>query len=443
MQEGAAALVRCNPLNLFRLLLWAVRGRAYLKAQIAEHAPPPQVETLPYNPELLAYLKQQHGKRPLVLATAAHRRHAEAVAGALGLFDTVLATEGNMNLKGSHKAAALVRTYGEQKFDYAGDSAADIAVWQRANEPLLVNAPAALGKRYPQARQFDRRPPRRVVWRKALRPHHWAKNLLLFTVIFSGHQVLSPAVWQAALLAFVVFNLMASATYLINDIIDLPFDRCHTKKSNRPLAAGNISIEASLMVAFGLYGAAILLAQLLPPAFIAVALLYVAMTVAYSLSLKRLLLLDVIVLALLFTLRVIAGGLATDIPLTFWLLAFAVFLFLSLAILKRYGELINVPEDGRAYRAADTTAMGILGVSSGVVAIFVLALFIDSNTALKLYSHPQYIWLAVPLLLYWIARLWLLGMRGVIGGDPLLYTVRDRTSWAAGALLLFLLYLAK
>lgn len=446
MQEAAVALIIRNPLTIFRLLLWLLRGRAYLKAQIAEQAPLPPAENLAYNQELLAYLKQQHTqRRPLLLATAAHRRHAEAVARHLGIFQTVLATEGDVNMKGSRKAEELVRVCGDKKFDYAGDSAADIAVWQRAHQPILVNASAAVARRYPQAQQFDRPPPLRTVWCKALRPHHWMKNLLLFTVVFSGHQLLSPPVMLAAALGFIVFNLLASATYLINDIVDLPFDRRHSKKCNRPLAAGHISIVASVSVAAALYTAAIVLAHWLPSAFTHIALLYVVATFAYSFKLKRLLLIDVLVLALLFTLRVVAGALATDIHISFWLLAFAVFIFLSLAILKRTSELLNTsaPEAGRAYQSGDTASMAMLGISAGMVAMFVLALFIDSNTALQRYSQPHYIWLAVPLMLYWISRLWILGARGVIGGDPLLYAVRDRASWLVGGLLLLLLYLAK
>ena len=447
MQEAAMALACRNPLNLFRLLFWLARGIAHFKAMLAIHAPPPQPATLPYNEEFLAYLRRQ--RRPLVLATAAHQRHAEAVAAHLNLFDKVLATGGaggDANLKGREKARRLCELYGENNFDYAGNSRDDIAVWARAEGKILVNAAAGLRRRYADSPCFDSPPSaaRHTArqWLRALRLHHWAKNLLVFTAVFGGHQILSAPAMSAAALAFLIFGLLASAAYLLNDMVDVTHDRHHPIKRHRPIAAGGIGMLPAALMALVLLAAAALLCAALPPPFAVAAGVYFAVSLAYSLRLKQLLFVDILILAFLFTLRVIAGGEAAEITLSFWLLAFSIFIFTSLATLKRYAGLTIRGQENRAYRSEDALVLAVFGVAMGVGAILILALYIDSDIIRQRYATPQWLWLAIPLLINWLGRMWLLAGRGAVADDPLLFALRDRASQCSGVLLLLFVYWA-
>lgn len=449
--EAALAFVAQHPLNILRLFGWLLRGRLFLKNQLAAHAPPPDAAILPYHSPLLDYLQAEKQKqRTIVLATAAHRTHAQAVADHVGLFDAVLATDDACNLKGAQKAQRLTATYGERGFDYIGDSRADIPVWDCARQVLAVNPPASARRRYPNATIITDSPrsiPSRLhTWRRALRLHHWLKNLLVFVALIGGHKVLSASAVGAAALAFVVFGLLASATYLINDLFDLPHDRRHPKKRKRPLAAGAISIPSAAAVGIVLLVLAFVLAWWgLPPAFTAAAAIYAVATLSYSFWLKRLLLVDVLVLSLLFTVRIWAGGAATGIDLSFWLLAFSIFVFLSLALLKRYNECRLLDADsvaGRAYLRGDATAMMMLGIAAGMISVFVLALYLDSDVVRARYDHPEMIWFALPLMIYWIARVWVLSSRQQTGDDPLLFAFYDKTSWVIGGCFLVLAYLA-
>ena len=441
MQEAAAAWIAQNPLNFFRLCAWLLRGRAFVKAQIARCAPPPDPERLPYCEDFLRHLRDCG--RPLVLATAAHRRHAEIVAAHLGIFETVFATEDGENLAGENKARRLVETFGEGGFDYAGNSAHDIPVWRKAAQAITVNAPPRVRAKFPDARHFNPRAGGVAVWARALRLRHWSKNLLLFVAAVGAHRLLSPSTMAASTLAFLIFGLLASAAYLVNDVLDLAHDRRHPQKRTRPLAAGEIEIFPAFCAALALLAAAASLSLFLPPLFALAAAAYFVATAAYSLKLKRLLLVDVLTLSLLFTVRILAGGAATEIDLSFWLLCFAVFIFLSLALLKRYAELLRMRgAAGRAYRHEDAPIVATLGCAAGMIGVFVLALFIDSEVVRARYAHPQVLWLAVPAMMFWISRIWVLGARGDVGDDPLLFAFRDRVSLAIGALLLVAAYFA-
>lgn len=441
MQEAAAAWIAQNPLRLFRLCAWLLRGRAFVKERIAREAPPPDPKALPYSPDFLRHLRECG--RPLVLATAAHRRHAEIVAAHLGIFEKVFATEGGENLAGEAKARRLVAAFGEGGFDYAANSARDIPVWRKAARVFTVNAPPRLRAKFPEARHFDPRAGGIAPWARALRLRHWSKNLLIFVAAVGAHRILSPSTMAASALAFVTFGLLASAAYLANDALDLAHDRRHPQKRTRPLAAGEIDIFPALCVAAALTAAAAIASLFLPPLFAVSAAGYFFATAAYSLGLKRLLLVDVLALSLLFTLRILAGGAATGIELSFWLLCFAAFIFLSLALLKRFAELLRMRDAvGRAYRFEDAPIVAALGCAAGMIGVFVLALYIDSDVVRARYSHPQVLWFAIPAMIYWISRIWLLGARGQVGDDPLLFAFRDRVSLATGAFLLACAYFA-
>lgn len=452
MAEAAASLVTKNPLYALCLPLWALRGRAFLKEKIAALAPPVLADTLPYRHNFLEWLREQQQKRPLILATAAHRIHADAVAEHLGIFSRVVATEHGINLAGENKARRLAEICGEKEFDYAGNSAADLAVWEKARAAAVVCAPDGVVKRIKQSgAQLIYEVPREGLaqrlqhWRRAARPRHWLKNLLLFAAAVGGHQLLSPPVMAAAALGFVVFGLLASASYLLNDIFDLRHDRAGANKS-RPLAAGDIGVLQSCLAAAIMYVAAACLAFYLPPAFALVAAFYAAATLVYSFWLKRALLLDVLSLAVFFTARIVAGGAAAEIELSFYLLSFSLFIFLSLALLKRHGELLRLSENdsasGRAYRKSDANIVAALGAAAGMISIFVLTLYLDSAEVRARYDNPEVVYFTLPLMVYWISRMWLLSSRGGIGGDPIVFVLRDRPSVVCGALMMFLIWLS-
>ena len=437
--EAAFAQLKQAPLAVLNWPRWLAKGKARLKAEIAARVEL-DIATLPYNRELLAFLREQKQQgRTLVLVTASHRRFADEIAAYLGLFDAVLATDGDRNLAGPHKAETLVERYGERGFDYAGNAAVDLAVWGHARRALLVNAAPRITQ---QARAvceveqvFAPGPASWRSWSRALRLHQWLKNILIFVPLIAGHAWHQPTTWALALLAFLSFGLCASSVYLLNDLLDLSADRRHPRKCRRPFAAGQLPIAQGaaaipllLIAAFGLS----LLIN--PPWFSTVLVTYYFFTLAYSLRLKQTLMLDVVVLAGLYTLRIIAGAAAVAIEPSFWLLAFSMFLFLSLALVKRYAELWTLREQGdlnasgRGYHVNDLGLLQNLGGAAGYLAVLVLALYINSETSRALYGQPMVIWLLCPALLYWISRVWLITHRGEMHDDPIIFALTDTHS---------------
>lgn len=446
--EALFSFLRSHPLNVFQVLAWLFRGKAYLKSRLSE-AVEPDVGVLPYNATLLARLREEraHG-RPVWLATATHQRHAEAVADHLGVFDGVLATTEETNLRGKRKRDELVDRFGHGGFDYVGNDSRDLEIWPSSREAWVVNPELGVelkARRLANVTEVIRtRPSYVTALSTLLRLHQWSKNTLIFVPLASSHQIFNPLLLIDAILAFVVFGLCASAVYLLNDLLDLHDDRRHPTKCARPLASGAFPINHALVLAFGLlllgFGLAI---WLLPSSFVTVLAVYFALTCLYSLYLKRVVMVDVITLAFLYTLRIIAGAAACGLTLTFWILAFSVFIFLSLAMVKRYAELHEMRDrgeegntGGRDYRLDDLQMVSSLGGASGYLSVLVLALYLNDPTAAALYSHPEYIWLACPILLFWISRTWLLTHRGLMSQDPVVFALKDRTSQLTGVVFL-------
>jgi 4-hydroxybenzoate polyprenyltransferase/phosphoserine phosphatase len=442
--ESLMALLARNPVYAFLLPIWLLRGRAYLKSRIATHARV-DARLLPYCHEFLDYLRYQRGEgRSLVLVTASDHRLAEEVANHLGLFDAVLASNGIENLKGTKKRAALDHRFGPHGYDYAGNSAADVAVWAGARRAIVVNASKGVQQRAARVATVDcafeaGRPGTLRILCRAARVHQWIKNTLLLLPVLTSHQVFSGNVLWNALAAIVAFSLCASSVYVLNDLVDLKNDRGHPFKRKRPLASGDLSIPAGLILMIGEIGACAAVASRLPAIFQATLACYFVLTLAYSLSLKRRLLLDVLTLGGLYTIRVLAGSAATGIEPSPWLLAFCMFFFLSLALLKRFTEVHNVRQSidreisGRGYQLNDEQALSALGTASGLIAVLVLALYINSPQVLPLYRSPWVLWFLCPFLLYWISRVWIFGFRGKLHEDPVLFALRDRVSYLAGA----------
>ena len=439
--EASLRLLAARPLTLLRAL---TTNRAVLKRRIAG-AISLDPASLRYNEAVVALARAARGEgRAVVLATAADSGVAEAVAGHLGLFDSVLASDGQTNLKAAAKSAALVARYGAGGFDYAGDAAADLPVWAKARRAIVVAPSAGL---LAQARAVcgdvtavGAAPGGRVrLAARAMRLHQWAKNLLVFVPVLAAHQAHGVPLLRAAL-GFVAFGLCASSVYLLNDLLDLPHDRLHPTKRRRPFASGALPLGWGPVLMAGLLAGTLLAAMALPPAFLAMLAVYYVSTLAYSFVLKRRAVWDVVALAGLYTLRIFAGAAATGTPISPWLLAFSLFLFFCLAIVKRLTELIlhvraggESALSGRGYRAEDLDMLRSMAASSGTMSVLVLALYINSFEVLPLYRHPSALWALCPILLFWVSRVLMLSNRGLMHDDPVVFALRDRVSLLAGA----------
>jgi len=436
--ESLFSLLRQAPLSLFALPFWLLKGRAHLKRKIASRVEL-DVASLPYRTALLEELRIEHGKgRSIVLATASDELLARQVADHLQLFDFVLASDGKTNLSGERKRERLVSQFGERGFDYAGDGSIDLVVWSSARKAIVVNPNPRLlraaGKVAAAESLFDDSRPSLAEYLKALRPKQWLKNLLVFVPLFAAHRFYEPALLEKALLAFAAFCCCASSGYIFNDVLDLSADRHHPTKRLRPFASGRLPLAYALFMVPALLVLGSVLAGFGSRLLVGVVLLYSALTLTYSLYIKKVVLLDVITLASLYTLRIMAGAIAVAIWPSAWLLAFSMFLFISLAFVKRYDELVLMRSvDGdhakaRSYELGDAELLASKGTASGYLAALVLALYISSNTAKTLYKRPEFMWLLCPLLLYWVGHMWLVAHRGKMIDDPLVFALRDRTS---------------
>ncbi len=452
LYESLLILLRRNPLYLFLLPFWLLGGKAGFKRELSRRALPAPSDLL-FNQALLEWLRDQRDHRQLLLCTAADQRIADGIAGHLDLFDGVLASDGTNNLSGPGKAAALVERYGEQGFDYAGNERVDLAVWRHAHAAVVVNASPAVLAAATRVTTVDQViAPKQGVglqpWLRALRLHQWAKNLLVFVPLLTAHLLFEQDAVVRAMLAFLAFGLCASSAYVLNDLLDLAADRAHPRKCRRPFASGQLSVFSGLLLAPALLAAAFAVAILLPQRFVVTLAAYYLLTVLYSFRLKQIDTVDVVVLASLYTARIVAGAFALAVMLSFWLLAFSMFLFLSLALVKRYAELQQLRERGlefaigRGYRVEDLPMIGSLGTSAGYGSILVLAMYVNSNTSEALYRQPKYLWLICPLLLYWITRAWILAQRGRMHDDPLMFAIGDRVSIVVLAACLALVALA-
>jgi len=437
--ESLLQLVRRRPLSLLRLPLWLRQGRAALKAALARRVTI-DASALPYNEELLDRLKQARAAgRPIWLATASHLIPAQGVASHLGLFDRVLATHEGVNLKGKRKREALVEACGESGFDYAGDSTADLHVWPSARTAIVVEPSKALQRALEHERiELIAAPPssRLRAFIRAIRVHQWVKNLLVFVPVLLAHRYDEPATILQATIAFFAFSCGASTAYVLNDLLDIEADRHHPTKRLRPFASGSLPIQAGVVMIPLLATISLGLASLLPGSFIWMLLFYISITTAYSMLLKKIAILDIVILAGLFTTRLLAGGLATSVPVSEWLLAFSMFIFLSLAAIKRYVEvrgLESQPDEtrvkGRGYIGGDAPLILQMGLTSGFMAVLVLALFISSESVTQLYHRPKILWLVCPLMLYWVGRVWLLARRGHVEEEPLSFAAKDWMTW--------------
>lgn len=439
--DSLVVLARTRPALLLALPAQVIRGKAAFKAFVTSHIML-DVAHLPYNHALLEFLRSERGRgRGLYLVTGADIHLAEKVAEHLGIFSGVLASDGHVNLTGTRKLDRL-RAEFSGAYAYIGNDTPDLPLLTHAAESMVANPSLRLRLRMrvggiSPARQFTERNSRLAAAFKALRPHQWVKNLLIFLPLLLAH-ITAPARLLTALAAFFSFSFTASAAYIINDLLDIQSDRRHARKRLRPFAAGDLSPLTGAGIAAALLLTALAGARLIPPAFTGWLLFYLGTSLAYSWRLKAIALVDVLVLSGLYTLRLFAGSAATGSHVSDWLAGFAIFLFFSLAIVKRFAEIENLrlsgspTANGRGYFIADADQLRSFGTSSAFAAVMVFAIYISSSDVVMLYRHPERLWLIAPLMLLWLCRVWLLASRGELDEDPLIFAFSDRMSLAIG-----------
>jgi len=443
LMDSLLVLLRSRPLDALQFPFWLLRGKAAVKAEVGARVSL-DVRHLPYNRFVVEYLEGERGEgRKLYLATGADQQLAERVADHLGLFEGVLASDGRTNLTAGNKLEGLRKTFGDEGFDYIGNAGPDLPLLEHAGTAMIANpAPALRARLHSRGvtveREFrDRASPAKALL-KAIRLHQWAKNILIFVPMLLAH-VLRASAFADAAIAFVSFSLCASSTYIANDLLDIESDRRHPRKRARPFAAGDLSVATGVLTSAVLLGGSIAIAAtVLPRGFLLWLFLYLIGTLSYSLVLKRVVLVDVIVLSGLYTVRMLAGAAATNVDISPWLAAFSVFLFLSLAMVKRFSELQNTRArgqaiaNGRGYLLGDIEQLRSFGTSSAYAAVVVFSFYIGEHVS-GLYRHSTRLWLITPLMIFWLSRVWLLASRGELDEDPVIFAVTDRISLLTGA----------
>jgi 4-hydroxybenzoate polyprenyltransferase/phosphoserine phosphatase len=450
--ETLVLLAKYRPVALLALPIWFIQGRGYLKEQIAQRVKP-EISRLPFRRGLIDFLRAEKMRgRTLVLVTAADHGIAEEVNAHLQLFDETIGSRAGRNLKGKQKAALLMQRYGAKGFDYVGDSHSDFAVWRVSRRALVVSERPAFIKAVaavvPVDRTFPKTERQPYAWLRALRLHQWSKNFLVFVPIITAHKVLDAAILLRGLIAFVSFSFICSAVYLVNDLMDLEADRAHETKRLRALAAGELSILHAVLLTLALFLAGGAIGVFLGLGFLIVIAIYIAANLTYSIMFKRIIMLDVVMLAGFYALRLLAGGAATALYCSEWLLAFSIFFFFCLAMVKRFSELQRATgmeetvSIGRGYKRSDLEAIGSFGTASGLISVLVFVLYIMSPDVRVLYRRPAILLLLCPLFLYWITRIWFKAKRGEIPEDPVVFALTDPTSYLAGLWAMLVLFAA-
>lgn len=442
LHESILKLFRQRPIDILYIPYWLSRGKAVLKQKLADRVRF-DPGCLPYNHSLLDWLKTQHAQgRKLILCTATNYSIASCISDHLGFFDEVLASNGTINLAGKNKADTLERRFGHAGFDYVGNSRSDLSVWARARRAIVVNSSKNLVKKAEKHCPVEEVIPASKLniktWSRVFRLHQWLKNLLLIVPLLASHQVTNVNSWVLLLLAFMSFSLCASSVYIGNDLLDLENDRQHVRKCKRPFASGLIPSWVGVLLMPLLLVCSFMIAQQVNYKFSFWLSLYFIITCAYSLGLKQIVLVDCLILAILYTLRVIAGTSAVGVPLSYWLLTCSIFLFLSLAYIKRFSELQvqlsngKQKAQGRGYYTTDLQLIEMQGIAAGYVAVLVLALYLNSNIVTKLYQLPALLWAEVPLMLFWINWMWTKTHRGFMHDDPIIFAIKDKMSLLTG-----------
>jgi 4-hydroxybenzoate polyprenyltransferase/phosphoserine phosphatase len=436
--ESFVALLRQRPFHLLFFPYWLLMGRGRLKAEVAARVRLDPVP-LPYHQEFMEFiLSEKRRGRRLVLATAADQKIADSIARHLGIFDVVLGSNNDRNLKGSEKARVLADEFGVRGFSYAGNESCDLAVWKVARSAITVNVSKSVLRRMPRQvpieQRFTRDQNRLKLLLRALRPHQWVKNILVLVPIVTAGGLGDFAAWRKLILLLAAFCSTASGLYLFNDTLDVSADRNHPRKKNRPFAGGQLPLAMGLGLTPLLVVAGLGLGMAAGGTRFLLA--YAAVSLLYSLKLKELPLVDIFSLAALYSLRLFSGGEVSNYPVSFWLLAFSSFFFFSLAIIKRVAELNGTGNSGRGYLSQDREILQTIGVGASLVSSTLLALYVQSDVVARQHANPRILWVIVPLMLFWQCHLWLATGRGSMHDDPIVYAARDWVSWLTGVALL-------
>ena len=442
---------------IFLAPFWLLKGKAYLKDKFSDLVSI-NPEILPYNNNVLECIrKEKENGSKIILATASNIKLAKSISDYLGIFDDVIASSKEENLKGKNKLNKI-KSYIEnnninKEFSYIGDSEADVKIFNETNIPIVVGNKNVFNKIKSKndkttfvdgENDFSLKK-----FFKMIRTYQWVKNFLIFLPLILAHKFLDVNLLLKALVAFFSFSFLASSVYIINDIMDVESDRIHPSKKNRPIASGAVKISSALKVAFILMPLSFIISIFLGKEFLFVLLTYFITTSCYSFYLKKIMLVDILILSLLYTVRMFAGGVALNIYLSPWLFMFSLFFFFSLACAKRYSELYAVRNNlqdeikGRGYQAQDLEQIQIFGSSSGYIAILIFALYIQSDISMKLYKTPSFFWALCPIMLYWISRVWLLSHRGQMTQDPIIFALKDKVSYVVLILSIIIFGVAK
>lgn len=455
LHESIIKLFYTKPWLVLMLPIWLISGKAYLKEKL-NSAVEFDIPTLPWNQDLIDFLQEEHSRgREIILCTGSWHTIARDIAEHFHFISSHYGTNTKKNLTGTHKAHLLLDKYGEGNFDYVGNSPTDFKVWQHCNRATIVSNSKKFCKKVSNFSLIEKTIPSRKknVWKlllKQIRVHQWVKNALIFVPLITSHQISNTSLLIDTLLAFIAFGFCASATYIINDLSDLESDRKNSTKRFRPLASGDLSIPTGIAISIIMMLISITIAIQLSEWFIWSLLTYILITLSYSFKLKRLQSLDITVLAGLYTLRIIAGAAAINVLPSFWLLAFSMFIFLCLALIKRLSEIINnkaryteqTKLSGRGYYISDLQVLLSLATASGMLSILVFAMYINSPETLSLYQEPYVLWLLCPLLTYWITRIIIMASRGHVDEDPILFAIKDIHSWVTGSIILLIIFAA-
>lgn len=437
--EQSLTWLKKAPWRCFLLLWWLLTGgKAHLKWQLSGRQPLDPA-SLPYNQAVLRLLEETRGypQSKIMLASASPARWVETIAEHLKLFDHVISSTKEKNMKSHQKIAEIKRELGTQTFTYIGDTWADLPIWEKAHQRVVVNPTFFLEKRL---RRSDK--PLQVINEgtgffrsllKILRLHQSVKNLLLFLPILAAHKIGDKHLLIANSWAFFSFSFAAFFVYVLNDLLDIHADRSHTSKKFRPLASGDMSVLQAVGILPVLGGTSLICAlQLEARGFLTWLIIYVIANIFYSFFLKKIFILDIVVLASMYTLRIFSGGAATEIEVSEWLLAFSNFFFFSLAALKRSTELMRSSASAsstRGYSRQDLPSMQIAGLAAGLISILIVVLYIQNPHVRVLYSHSDRLWFTTPVFLYWVTRVWALGYKDQINDDPVLFALKDKASW--------------
>ena len=440
-----------NPIKAIWLFLKSSGRLNLFKENLLQHFGSPLVpENLPYNAAVLSYLERMKKEgHSLILATASHKRQADQVAAHLGIFEGVFASDQTVNLKSNQKAKALVKAFGFQKFIYLGNSKDDLAVWKVAKKAICINCSESLFQKVECVEKihFSQRPSFLKESLRLLRIYQWVKNTLLFLPLMAAHKILDVSLLVKTGFGFISFSFIASALYIINDLVDLENDRAHPRKKRRPLAAGDLQIPSALMLFLGALAMGVILSLWVGGvAFLGILALYAVMSLAYSVYFKKQALIDVLLLAALFVLRIFAGQVVSGVDLTHWFILFFGFIFLSLALAKRYAEFMNTGKkslSGRGYQDTDLSFILSLGTSSALMSLVIFGLYINTPHVLSLYHYPAYLWGIMPFMMYTLSYIWLSAGRGKLHDDPILFIFKNRRMYFLGGFILFCVFLAK